>query len=100
MARSRVSLGMDAFLAWCTARRSLALVSGSAPLRAAIMISLTSLPKILPLALAAASLGLAFHWAPMVSLICGGEGKSQTGCNAGGEFYAVLCWLQHEKPDQ
>jgi len=41
-------------------------ISGSAPLRAAIMISFDSLPKILPLAFAAASLCFAFHCAPML----------------------------------
>src|SRR5690606_14261970 len=41
------------------------LVATSAPLRAAMVISFTSLPKILPLALAAASLCLTFHCAPI-----------------------------------
>src|SRR5690606_2115372 len=80
MARSRVSFGMEAFLAWYTARRSLGFMSGSAPLRAAIMISFTSLPKIFPRALAAASLGLAFHWAPMSAF-------SQVRIGGGREFY-------------
>src|SRR5471032_3344608 len=65
MARSRVSLGIEAFLACSTTRRKWALVAVSAPLRAAMVISFTSLPKILPLALDADSLCLTFHCAPM-----------------------------------
>jgi len=56
-------------------------MSGSAPLRAAIMISFDSLPKTLPLAFAAASLCFAFHCAPMLVLVsCEGNRR---------EFYSV-----------
>src|SRR5690606_16546512 len=70
MARSRVSRGMDAFFACSTTRRRRGFMSGSAPLRAAIMISLDSLPNVRPLAFAAASLCFAFHCAPMLILVC------------------------------
>src|SRR5690606_27205091 len=65
MARSSVSRVMDAFFACSTARRRRGFMSGSGPLRAATMISLVSLVKIRPLALAAISLCLAFHCAPI-----------------------------------
>src|SRR3990167_8459480 len=72
MARSMVSLGMDAFLAWSTAMRSLEFMSLSAPTRAATMISLASLVKMRPFAAAVVSLILVFHCAPMPasSLVC------------------------------
>src|SRR3972149_5322479 len=72
MARSRVSLGMDAFFACSITRRKRGFISGSAPARAATMISLASLVKMRPLALAAASLFFVFHCAPMLasSLVC------------------------------
>ncbi len=65
MARSSVSLGIEALRACSTTSRRRELEAGSAPLRAAIMISLASLLNSRPLALAARSLCFAFHWAPM-----------------------------------
>src|SRR3989344_787399 len=67
MARSMVSLGMDAFLAWSTVMRSLEFISGSAPARAATMISLANLVKMRPLAAAVVSLILVFHCAPILT---------------------------------
>ena len=63
------SWDLETLHAASTAMRSLALSLGSAPPRAAIMMSLASLPKSLPLALAAMSLCLAFHCAPMAMLL-------------------------------
>src|SRR4030066_266541 len=65
MARSTVSLGTDAFFAFSIAIRKRGFMSGSAPARAATMISLDSLVKIRPLAAAVDSLILVFHCAPM-----------------------------------
>ena len=67
-ARSSVSLGMDTLRACSTTKRKRALLAGSAPLRAATVISFTSLVNILPLALAARSLPFAFHCAPMTNI--------------------------------
>ncbi len=68
MARSKVSRGIEAFLACSTAKRKRGFMAGSAPLRAATMISLDNLPKTRPLVLAAISLCLAFHCAPIIIL--------------------------------
>ena len=65
MARSKVSFGIETLRACSTTKRSRALDAGSAPLRAAIMMSLARRPNSLPLALAASSLPFAFHCAPM-----------------------------------
>ena len=56
---------MEIFLACSTTKRNRAFEAGSAPLRAAIMMSLANFPKARPLALAANSLPFAFHCAPM-----------------------------------
>jgi hypothetical protein len=66
MARSSVSLGIEALRACSTTSRSRELLAGSAPLRAATMMSLASRPNSLPLASAACALPFAFHCAPMV----------------------------------
>src|SRR3989338_7005767 len=60
---------MEAFLACWTTRGKREFESGSAPPRAATVISLHSLPKILPFAFAAISLCLAFHCAPIAILL-------------------------------
>src|SRR6218665_1865806 len=70
MARSSVSLGMETLRACSTTRRRRELSAGSAPLRAATMISLASLPNSLPLASAAWALPFAFHCAPISASLC------------------------------
>jgi hypothetical protein len=65
MARSSVSLVMDAFFAASTAMRRRGFMFGSAPFRAATMISLASFVKMRPLAFAVASRFFCFHCAPM-----------------------------------
>ena len=61
IARSSVSRGIEARLACSTALRSRGLESGSAPVRAATMISLASLVKMRPFVAAASARPLAFH---------------------------------------
>src|SRR5262245_41977102 len=65
MARSMVSLVIDAFFAASTAMRRRGFMLGSAPLRAATMISLASFVKMRPFAAAASSRPFCFHCAPM-----------------------------------
>ena len=61
MARSSVSRGIEARLACSTALRSRGFESGSAPVRAATMISFASLVKMRPFVAAASARPLAFH---------------------------------------
>src|SRR5260221_5416432 len=65
MARSSVSLVIEAFFAASTASRRRGFMLTSAPLRAAIMISFASFVKTRPLASAAATRPFCFHCAPM-----------------------------------
>ena len=60
----KLAKGIETLRACSTTSRSRELAAGSAPWRAAIMMSLASLPNSLPLALAARSLCFAFHCAP------------------------------------
>src|SRR5690606_10397154 len=96
IARSSVSRGIEAFFACSTTRRKRGFMSGSAPLRAAIMISFDSLPKVRPLALAAASLCFAFHCAPMLALVVrADEGVARLTVDSSG-----CCRCRHDLSDK
>jgi len=77
---------MDALRAASMARRRRELPAGSAPARAATMISLTSFPKSLPLASATSALPFAFHCAPMAAIPLLGANK-KCGLRRSGKVY-------------